>query len=162
MLRVRGRLKSAAMPEEAKHTMILPKDLHVSTFILWHIHEQLGYGGRNHVLSQLRKRFWIINVNPAARKVLSKCILCWRAQRKIGEQKMADLRDLKLIFHLSAIWVLITLGLLGPKEGEVLPNAIDSYSPVCQAELCIWRWHTHWIPTPALMPLDGSPVGEVR
>ncbi|KAL2092773.1 hypothetical protein ACEWY4_012571 [Coilia grayii] len=71
VLRVGGRLSRAAMPEEAKRPMILPKDLHVSTLILRHIHEQFGHAGRNHVLSQLRKRFWIVNANSAAPKIMS-------------------------------------------------------------------------------------------
>ena len=62
VLRVGGRLRRAAMPEEAKRPTILPKDLHVSTFIIQDIHQQLGHGGRNHVLSQFRKRFWCVSV----------------------------------------------------------------------------------------------------
>ena len=78
VLRVGGRLRRASMPEETKRPMILPKDLHVSTLIIQHIHQQLGHGGRNHVLSQLRKRFWIVNANSAARKIISKCVTCRR------------------------------------------------------------------------------------
>ncbi|KAK0131196.1 hypothetical protein N1851_034101 [Merluccius polli] len=91
VLRVGGRLNRAAMPEEAKRPIILPKDLHISTLILRHIHEQLGHGGRNHVLSQLRKRYWITNANSATRKVISECIVCRHVRGKRGEQKMADL-----------------------------------------------------------------------
>lgn len=91
VLRVGGRLDKSAMPEETKRPIILPKDLHISTLILQHIHEQLGHAGRNHVLSHLRKKYWIINANSAARKVLSKCVVCKRVRGKIGEQKMADL-----------------------------------------------------------------------
>lgn len=91
ILRVGGRLKRAAMPEEAKRPMILPKNLHVSTLILRNIHEQLGHAGRNHMLSQLRKRYWIVNANSAARKVLSQCVTCRCVKGKRGEQKMADL-----------------------------------------------------------------------
>lgn len=59
LLRVGGRLNRLVMPEEAKHSNILPKDLHI-TLLLWHIHEQLGHGGRNHMLSRHRKGYWII------------------------------------------------------------------------------------------------------
>lgn len=54
VLRVGGRLDKSAMPEETKQPIILPKDIHISTLILQHIHEQLGHAGRNHVLSHLR------------------------------------------------------------------------------------------------------------
>ena len=103
VLRVGGRLSKAAMPEEAKRPIILPKYIHVSTLILRHIHEQLGHGGRNHVLSQLRKRFWIVNANSAARKVISKCVVCRCVRGRIGEQKMADLPKERLEADLLAM-----------------------------------------------------------
>ncbi len=91
LLRVGGRLSRAAMPEETKRPVILPKEHHVSKLIMQHVHRQLGHAGRNHMLSTLRKRYWIINGNSACRKVISECVVCRRFQGKIGEQKMADL-----------------------------------------------------------------------
>lgn len=50
LLRVGGRLNKATMPEDLKHPLILSKDQHISNHILRHFHEELGHGGRNHVL----------------------------------------------------------------------------------------------------------------
>ena len=91
ILRVGGRLHKSAMPEETKHPCILPKDSHVSILLLRHIHERCGHNGRNHMLSELRKKYWIVKGNSVARKVLSRCVVCRRARGKAGEQKMADL-----------------------------------------------------------------------
>ena len=91
ILRVGGRLSRAAMPEETKHQMILPKKHHVSDLILRHVHEQVGHSGRNHTLSKLRRRFWIPQANAAARKMLKQCIFCQRQNAKVGEQLMSDL-----------------------------------------------------------------------
>ena len=91
ILRVGGRLHKSAMPEETKHPCILPKDSHVSILLLRHIHEHCGHNGRNHMLSELRKKYWIVKGNSVARKVLSRCVVCRRARGKAGEQKMADL-----------------------------------------------------------------------
>ena len=91
VLRVGGRLSRAALPEETKHPVILSKDLHVSTLILYHIHQQLGHAGRNHMLCHLRKKYWITGANTAARKVISKCVTCRRHRGKMIEQKMANL-----------------------------------------------------------------------
>lgn len=71
--------------------MILPKDHHISTFVLCHIHEHLGHGGRNHILSQLGQRYWIVNANSAIRSIISRCVVCRRIRGKMGLQKMADL-----------------------------------------------------------------------
>ncbi len=91
LLRVGGRLSRAAMSEESKHPVILAKDLHISTLILKYIHEQVGHGGRNHVLSKLRRKYWITSANAATRKILSDCVFCRRHRGKLGEQKMSDL-----------------------------------------------------------------------
>ncbi|XP_072768487.1 uncharacterized protein [Nerophis lumbriciformis] len=91
LLRVGGRLNRLAMPEEIRHPIILSKDLHISTLLLCHIHKQLGHAGRNYMLSCLRKKYWIIKANSAARKVINDCIVCKRQRSKVGEQKMADL-----------------------------------------------------------------------
>lgn len=91
VLRVGGRLKRAALSLESKHPAILCKDMHVATLILRHIHHQLGHAGRNHMMSRLRQKYWLINANSAARKILSECITCRRNRGKLIEQKMADL-----------------------------------------------------------------------
>lgn len=91
LMRVGGRLRKASMPESVKHPVILPKNQHVSTLILRDIHYQLGHAGRNHLLSNLRRKYWIINANAAARKIMSSCSTCRRQRGKLMEQKMADL-----------------------------------------------------------------------
>lgn len=91
VLRVGGRLSQSAMPDEAKRPMIMPKDHYICTLLLRHIHEKLGHAGRNHILSTLRQKYWIVNANSATRKVLTRCVICRRTRGKVGEQKMADL-----------------------------------------------------------------------
>lgn len=46
LLRVGGRLKKAAIPEDIKYPLILSKDQHISDIILRHIHLQLGHVDR--------------------------------------------------------------------------------------------------------------------
>lgn len=59
VLRVGGRLGRAAMPDEAKHPVILAKNLHISDLIPHHMRKQTGHGGRNYMLSKLHQRYWI-------------------------------------------------------------------------------------------------------
>ncbi|KAL7883055.1 hypothetical protein SRHO_G00007130 [Serrasalmus rhombeus] len=93
MLRVGGRLNRAAMPEEEKHPVILTKDQNVFKLILKHIHQCLGLAGCNHMLSFLRKKYWITHANSACRKVISECTECRHFQGNMGQQKMADLTE---------------------------------------------------------------------
>lgn len=97
VLRVGGRLNRSAMPEEAKHPVLLYKQHRIAQLILHHIHQETGHGGRNHVLAKLRQRYWIPKANAAARTVISECNLCRRLRAKAGEQKMADLPQDRLL-----------------------------------------------------------------
>ncbi|KAL0199404.1 hypothetical protein M9458_007944, partial [Cirrhinus mrigala] len=91
LIRVGGRLSRAAMPLEAKHPVILAKDQHISNLILADVHQETGHGGRNHMLSHLRQKYWIPGACVAIRKVLTKCVICRKLSASSGQQKMADL-----------------------------------------------------------------------
>nr|XP_054607751.1 uncharacterized protein LOC129167238 [Nothobranchius furzeri] len=93
LLRVGGRLRRSAIPQEQKHPAILTKDQHVSKLILQHIHQQLGHAGRNHMLSALRKRYWITSANSACRKIISECVICKRQRAQPSWQKMSDMPE---------------------------------------------------------------------
>lgn len=68
ILRVGGRLSRLSMPVEVKHPLILAKDLHISELLLRHVHQEVGHGGRNHMLSKLRERYWIACVSEFSHK----------------------------------------------------------------------------------------------
>jgi len=91
MLRVGGRLANAALPEETRFPIILPKKSHVAELILHNIHHYTGHGGRSHMLACLHKKYWIPSANAAARRIIHQCVICKRHKCKVGEQKMADL-----------------------------------------------------------------------
>lgn len=115
LLRVGGRLSRAAMPEVEKHPVILSKEQHVSKLILKHLHQQLGHAGRNHMLSSLRKQYWVTRANSACRKVISECVVCRRLQGKAGEQKMADLPVERIMPDLPA-FTNVGVDYFGPVE----------------------------------------------
>jgi hypothetical protein len=79
------------MSEEMKHPVILSKDFHIADLILRHIHGEVGHGGRNHMLSRLRQKYWIPGTTVLIRKILSKCVVCRRINAIPGQQQMADL-----------------------------------------------------------------------
>ena len=91
LLRVGGRLSKAKIPEHSYHQIILPKNHHVTKLLIEHHHELAGHSGRQHVLSLLREKYWIVRANSAVRRVLNDCVSCRRRQAKHGQQKMADL-----------------------------------------------------------------------
>ncbi len=135
LLRVGGRLSKASMPEEMKHLLILAKDQHVSTLILHHIHEQLGHGGRNHVLSHLRKRYWITSANAAVRKVITGCYLCRCYRGKVGGQKMAALPAERIIPDLPP-FTNVGVDYFGPTDVKRGRNIVKRYGVLFTCIAC--------------------------
>lgn len=91
VMRVGGRLNHAAMPDDSKHPAILPKNSHITQLVLRHIHDITAHSGRNHMLAQLRQRFWVPGASGAIRRFLSRCVICKRLHGTAGRQLMADL-----------------------------------------------------------------------
>ena len=91
LLRVRGRLHNADIPEESKHSIILPRKSHVTTLIIRNAHERRGHAGRGHVLTLLRQKYWIVRANSAVRQLIAACVVCRRNKALPQNQKMADL-----------------------------------------------------------------------
>ena len=96
LLKVGGRLRNAKIPNEAKHQVILPKKHHVTSLIVRHTHHRVGHQGQNHVLSQIRQRYWILGAGVVVRSILKKCVNCRKYQAKVCSQKMADLPSFRL------------------------------------------------------------------
>ena len=91
IVRVGGRLSKSALPEDQRFPMILPKTSPITELILREIHETTGHSGRNHMLHCLREKYWIVNANSCARKIVNKCVTCRKYSRKPEVQRMADL-----------------------------------------------------------------------
>ncbi|XP_072043949.1 uncharacterized protein [Amphiura filiformis] len=79
------------MPEDEKFPVILPKESCITDLVMREIHEVTGHGGRNHMLSRLQRRFWIVSANSTARRIIGSCVTCRKQRAKDAEQQMADL-----------------------------------------------------------------------
>ena len=99
LLRVDGRLcNSNDLPYDVKHPIILPKDHTVTHLLVTSTHEQLGHGsGTEHLLSELRTRFWIVKGRRIVQNLIQKCIGCRRRfTGKPTAQMMAPLPKSRL------------------------------------------------------------------
>ena len=91
LLRVGGRLRNARIPVQAKNQMILPKDHPVTRLLILHNHRINGHVGQEHVLANLREKFWILNGRVAMRSLLRRCLLCKIKRARRMYPLMADL-----------------------------------------------------------------------
>lgn len=98
LLRVNGRLKLAAnLSEDAKTPILLPKKHHITKLIIAYYHELKNHeAGVNHILADIRTRFWIVHGREAVRAWEFQCNQCKKRKAKPAEQIMAPLPKCRL------------------------------------------------------------------
>ena len=84
---------------DSKHPIVLPCKTRTTELIIQDTHKKAGHEGRQHVLSDLRRKFWVLKANAEVRRVIGKCLGCRRRLRPPEAQKMAELPDDRLQFR---------------------------------------------------------------
>ena len=126
LLCIGRRLAQARMSSEAKHQIILSKNSHVTSLIVDHYHKLSGHSGRQHVLSLIRQKYWIVKANSTVRKVLTNCYKCRRQEAPFCEQKMADLPDNRLI-HGNPPFTTVAVDYFGPFQVRCSRSLVKRY-----------------------------------
>ncbi|XP_047483301.1 uncharacterized protein LOC125035146 [Penaeus chinensis] len=92
ILRVGGRMRHAEFAAINKHSVILPKDSHITEMIVCHYHRKVHHQGRGITLNELRASgYWIIGGSSVVGRHISRCVICKRLRGTFQEQKMSDL-----------------------------------------------------------------------
>ena len=94
---VGGRLRHAPVCPQAIHPLLIPSEHSIATMLIRHHHEILGHAGREHVLSVLHQKFWIINACVLTRRIRRSCIPCRKRHEQIMNQMMGDLPESRLV-----------------------------------------------------------------
>lgn len=151
------------MPEDIKHPLILSKDQHIPNMILLYFHEQLGHGGRNHVLSTVRRKYWITSANAAVSKVIGKCKFCRCYRGKTGEQKMAELPTETVIPDLPP-FTNVGVDYFGPIDVKRGRSILKRYGVIftCMASTAIHLEVAYSLDTNSCMCCIDSSVREER
>ena len=91
LMRVGGRLGNSNLSFESKHPLIIPSNHHVTSVLILHVHAKEGHAGENHILSTIRRRFWIVKGRAAVKRVIRHCMFCRRQNAAVGKQLMSAL-----------------------------------------------------------------------
>ena len=104
LLRVNGRLRFAKdLAYDAKYPIILPKDHPLTRLIIVNRHEKIGHNsGAEHLLTEVRSRFWVIKGRRTVRNIVEKCLGCRRLKATPTVQRMAPLSKSRLELPLRA------------------------------------------------------------
>ena len=91
LLRERGRLGEASLPETAKFTIILPKGDGFTTSLIRMTHVDNESGGDDWLHFHLRQFYCIISSRQQIRSMIHTCFLCQKYNAVRGNQQMAPL-----------------------------------------------------------------------
>lgn len=91
LLRVGGRLINSNLNFERKHAIILPSKHAFVQLLINHYHRKFLHAGPSFILNQIRDKFWIITGRNEVRKVLRKCVICFRIKPSSPNQLMGAL-----------------------------------------------------------------------
>ena len=87
---VGGRLKHSALAEESRHPSILPSNNKLTKMIILERHNETHLGVE-WLLSELRRRYWILKARGIIKAVRYSCTVCRRLYSAPCQQKMSDL-----------------------------------------------------------------------
>lgn len=76
LLRLRGRVDAANLPQPTKRPAILDGKHKIVRLIVLQEHVNAGHAGRERVVNELRQKYWILKLRPTVRAVARACQLC--------------------------------------------------------------------------------------
>jgi hypothetical protein len=138
MLRVGGRLENTDWEPDAMNPILLPRKHFVTKLIIRHEHVLSGHSGRNHVLSNVRAKYWVPQGNSAVRQVISECVCCRRGRGRCSDQIMADLPQCRVDDSVPP-FSYVGIDFFGPFEAKVGRKVVKRYGVMftCMASRAI-------------------------
>ncbi|CAL8137644.1 unnamed protein product [Orchesella dallaii] len=97
LLTVSGRIAAAKdVDEDSKWPLILPPKHHFTELLIDHEHRMNVHQGRETVLSNLRRKYWIIDARQAVKRSWNRCQVCNLKKAKPIVPEMGDLPHYRL------------------------------------------------------------------
>lgn len=91
VIRVGGRICHASLPFRQKHPIILPSEHPFTEAVIRSYHEELLHAPQQMLLNALRHLYWVLHGRSTVRKIIRRCVTCFRAKPVPMQQIMGDL-----------------------------------------------------------------------
>lgn len=91
LIRIGGRLGESSLPFHQRHPIILPSKHKFTELIIRDAHYKQLHAGALSLLVNLRESYWILSARRSIRKILRRCVVCFRARLKNVKQLMGSL-----------------------------------------------------------------------
>lgn len=96
LLRVGGRLSNSGIPYSQQHPILLPRSNYVSDLIIQEQHLSNLHSGIQTTLYAMRRRYWLLDGRNQVRKIIRKCIRCFRFNPATVDYTMGNLPDFRI------------------------------------------------------------------
>ncbi|UYV80693.1 hypothetical protein LAZ67_19001416, partial [Cordylochernes scorpioides] len=91
ILRVGGRLRKSNLQFNEKHPIILPHNHFVTELIVQQFHVEHLHSGLQLTLCAIRQKYWIPYGRILVKKLINRCMTCFKTKRQVSKQIMGDL-----------------------------------------------------------------------
>ncbi|KAG7300640.1 hypothetical protein JYU34_014941 [Plutella xylostella] len=100
LLRVEGRIdKVTGVSTSTTRPAILDGKHRVAQLLVEHEHRRALHGAHEHVVNELRQRYWVVKLRSAVRAAAARCPLCRRRRAAPAAQRMGPLPAARLQHH---------------------------------------------------------------
>ena len=92
VIRVGGRLQRSDLPYDFKHSVVLPKEHHLTGLIILHAHYRACHSSATYVMNELRKRYHVVGQRRTVKQYIKRnCMICRNQKAVPGSQLMSPL-----------------------------------------------------------------------
>lgn len=96
LIRVGGRIINSNQSFNKRHPILLPHSHRLTELIIENEHKLAMHCGAQALLCNVREQFWPISGRNICKKVIKKCIICFKARPVPAEYLMGDLPDVRV------------------------------------------------------------------
>lgn len=100
--------------------MLLPNNHIFTCMIVMHEHERLMHAGLTGTLAAFRTRFWLLNSRSTVRKIIFRCMVCFRTGPRSANYQMGNLPEFRL--NADRPFAVVGIDFAGPlliKDGKL-------------------------------------------
>ena len=91
LIRVGGRLRNSSLPYAEKYPIVLPKNFHVTEFIIKDFHEIGLHGGTQATSHAVTAKYWPLNGKNTTKENIKNCMTCFKVNPTNCYHFMGDL-----------------------------------------------------------------------
>lgn len=78
LIRCKGRITNASLPDSSKTPILLPAKHAFVNLLVKQTHNLVKHSGINATLTALRERFWVLRGRETVKKIIRRCVVCRR------------------------------------------------------------------------------------